>query len=383
MASLDKKVLLVTETPPGTPNGFGVTLKCFFKDTAHQVLYTDAAYREHGENNRFTLAQVPYHRSKKHLLSFLTGRIPEWRNHYSKSWLRKNLKETYSVVYAFVYSKNCLLYASWIANEKNLPLMIHVADYGKELAALQIAKIIQRCTKLICITEEMRAKFESMFGRKDIEVLHNGAESQCFNLSAPSLTFFNEKNPFNLCYLGGLFSHLHSDCIEDVFEAVGNLRKRCPRLEFHMYGQVNPKNFLLKQINGSGVIHHGIVMPLDKKYEIMEEAHCFIIPSSFNPKNHEDYRYSFPTKLPELIASGRPILSYGPSDTATNRFLKANNLGILLHQRSINRLMQTLTSIMSNYSVTVDQIHSDHSRIAKSFSGSMIREKLAEILKEY
>ena len=383
MVSLNRKILLITETPPNSPNGFGVTLKCLFKDTAHRVLYTDAAYREHGENNRFTLAQVPYHRSKKHLLSFLTGRIPEWRNRYSKSWLKKNLKETYSAVYAFVYSKTCLLYASWIADEKNLPLIVHLADYSSGLETPPITKIIKRCSKLVCITEEMRTKFENMLGRKDIEVLHNGAESKCYNLLAPSNALFNEKNPFKICFLGGLFSHLHSDCIEDVFEAVSKLRKQCPRLEFHMYGQVNPKSFLLKQINGSGVIHHGIVMPLDKKYEIMEEAHCFIIPSSFNPQNHEDYRYSFPTKLPELIASGRPILSYGPPDTATNRLLNANNLGIRLQQRSVDELTKVLIGIMDNYSEIVERVVSQNSRIEQSFSASMVRQKFSELIKEY
>ena len=380
MEDLKNKVLLITETPPGTPNGFGVTLKCLFKETPHHVLYTDIAYREHGEKHKFTLAQVPYHRSKRYLVSFLSGRIPEWRNHYSKSWLHKNLKENYSVVYAFVYSTNCLLYASWISDNKKLPLIIHLADHSKGLETPPISKIIKGCYKLVCITEEMKVKFEKMLGRKDIKVLHNGAESKCYNLLAPSNALFNEKNPFIICFLGGLFSHLHSDCIEDVFEAVSKLRKQCPRLEFHLYGQINPKTFLFKQINGSGITHHGIVMPLDKKYEIMEQTQCFIIPSSFNQQYHEHYRYSFPTKLPELIASGRPILSYGPPDTATNRLLNANNLGIRLQQRSVDELIKVLSEIMDNYSGIVDKVVSQNSRIAKSFSATTIRKGLAEIL---
>jgi len=380
LVSLNFKVLLITETPPDSPNGFGVTLKCLFKDTEHRVLYTDAAYRRYGEKNRFILAQVPYHRSKKHIISFLFGRIPEWRNHYSKLWLRKNLPETYSVVYAFVYSTNCLHYASWIANKKKLPLIIHLADYNREMETPPIAKIIKRCSKLICITEEMRTKFETMLGRKDIEVLHNGAESICYKLLAPSITCFNKQNPFRICFLGGLFSHLHSDCIEDIFEAFCKIRKQTTRLEFHLYGQINPMNFLHDKINASGVKHHGIVMPLDKKYEIMEQAHCFIVPSSFNPRNHEHYRYSFPTKLPELIATGRPILSYGPSNTATNRLLKASNIGILLNYRSVSKLAQVLTNMMDNYPKIVDQSASKSSKVAKSLSATRIRKKFAEII---
>ena len=41
---MTKKILLVTETPPETPNGFGVTLKCLLKNTSHNVIYTDAEF---------------------------------------------------------------------------------------------------------------------------------------------------------------------------------------------------------------------------------------------------------------------------------------------------------------------------------------------------
>ena len=117
------------------------------------------------------------------------------------------------------------------------------------------------------------------------------------------------------------------------------IREQRPGIEFHLYGQRQPDNFLNDLLNKEGITHHGIIMPLEKKFEIMGKAHCFIIPSSFNPKSHHFYRYSFPTKLPELILSGRPIVSYGPSDTATNRILKSHKIGIRIHSRSVNALI--------------------------------------------
>lgn len=381
MTSSNPKVLLVTETPPGTPNGFGVTLNCLFRDIPHQVLYTDAAFREHGDSNGFTLAQVPYHTSKKHILAFLTGRIPEWRNHFSKTWLRSHLPEKNSLVYAFVYSTSCLLYASWIANKRKVPLFVHLADHSDAFEHPSISRILANCDKLICITEEMGSKYESTLGRNDIEFLHNGAESRCFQIPKPRSSTFDSQNPFIICFLGGLFSHLHGECIEDIFETVAQIRTQRKELEFHLYGQLQPKSFLSEQLKESGVTHHGIVMPLDKKYEIMERAHCFIVPSSFAPHRHKDYRYSFPTKLPELIASGRPILSYGPRDTATNRILETHRIGIRIHKRSVKKLVLTLSSIIDRYTETAQDTGSANSLIERSFSAIMVRQKLSEILK--
>ena len=372
--------MLVTETPPGTPNGFGVTLDCMFKEIEHGVVYTDAAFKEFGDRLGYLLAQVPYHPSGRFLLSFLTGKIPEWRGRYSSSWLKKNLSEKFSSVYAFVYSPECMKYAHWIAKKCKLPLVVHLADHSTEFQRPSSAGILRGASKLVCITEEMKSKYERTLGRKDIEVLHNGAEQACSEISSPSPEPFSEQNPFVLCFIGGLFYHLHGDCIEDFFEAVSQIRKKIPWIEFNLYGQRQPTDFLEDLIHSDGFTHHGIVMPLEKKFEIMEKAHCFAIPSSFKEEKHRHYRYSFPTKLPELIASGRPIISYGPQETATNRILESNNLGLRIHDRSVPKLVESLEILVSQYQESVKKFASVSPTILEKFSADGVRRKLRNIL---
>ena len=95
VSHLSSKLLLVTETPPGTPNGFGVTLDCMFKEIEHGVVYTDAAFKQFGDKLGYLLARVPYHPSGRFLLSFLAGKIPEWRGRFSSSWLKKHLSTNF------------------------------------------------------------------------------------------------------------------------------------------------------------------------------------------------------------------------------------------------------------------------------------------------
>ena len=375
-----KPILLVTETPPGTPNGFGVTLDCFFKNIDHRVLYTDASFKEFGDKLGYLLAQVPYHPSGRFLLSFLTGKIPEWRGRYSSSWLKKNLSEKFSYVYALVYSPECMRYAHWLAKKNKIPLVVHLADHSPEFERLSSTIILRVASKLVCITEEMKAMYEKKLGRKDIEVLHNGAEQACSQIGPPRQEPFGEQNPFILCFIGGLFSYLHGDCIEDIFQAVSQIRKKNLCIEFHLYGQRQPADFLDDFIQSDGFTHHGIIMPLEKKYQIMEHAHCFIVPSSFNEKKHSHYRYSFPTKLPELIASGRPILSYGPRETATNRILENNKLGIRINDRSVQKLVETLESLICQYEQSVKKFASICPSTLNKFSADSVRSKLRKIL---
>ena len=373
-------MLLITETPPGTPNGFGVTLDCMFKNIDHRVLYTDASFKNHGEKKGYIFGQVPFHRSRRYYLNFLFGLIPEWRGNYSHKWLKANLGNKYSIVYAFVYSVECIRFANWVSDYIGIPLFIHLADHSKEFQSVEITKTLRECAKLICITGEMKKNYETMLGRKDLEVLHNGAEDLCFNIADPKLPPFRIENPFRFCFLGGLFSNLHGDCIEDFFCAIKILRKKYNWVEFHLYGQKQPTDFLYEFLSQNGVKHHGIIMPLDKKFEIMEQAHCFVIPSSFNPNKHEDYKYSFPTKLPELIASGRPILSYGPADTSANRFLAQHHIGFQVNKRTVDDLVSTMMELIENYSQKLALARSTRNFAEIQLSAQKVRSKLSQII---
>ena len=370
----------MTETPPSTPNGFGVTLDCMFREIEHRVVYTDAAFKEFGDKLGYLLAQVPYHPAGRYLLPFLAGKIPEWRGRYSSSWLRKHLSDKFSSVYAFVYSAECMKYAHWIAKKCKIPLVVHLADHSPEFERSSSTEILRGASKLVCITEEMKSMYELTLGRKDIEVLHNGAEQACSEIASPRPEPFSEHNPFVLCFIGGLFSHLHGDCIEDIFEAVSEIRKKFPWIEFHLYGQRQPTDFLEDLIHSDGFTHHGIVMPLEKKFEIMEKAHCFVIPSSFKEEKHRHYRYSFPTKLPELIVTGRPILSYGPKETATNRILETNNLGLRIHNRSVPKLVESLETLVIQYQQSIKKFAQFPPTTLDNFSADCVRRKLKNIL---
>lgn len=326
------------------------------------------------------MAQVPFHRSRKSFFPFLLGRIPEWRSFYSSTWLKQNIDSFYSIIYVFVYSFECVRFATWISKKKKLPIIIHLADHSSEFENPLAQKFLTKASKLVCISEEMKSKYEQLLGRNDIKVLHNGAESACFNIPSPKKFNFSEDNPFRICFIGGLFSYLHGECIEDIFEAIEILRLKNPWVEFHMYGQRQPIDFLKNLISLEGCYHHGIVMPLEKKFEIMMQASCFVIPSSFNEFHNSNYRYSFPTKLPELIACGRPILSYGPQNTATNRILEKNNIGIRLHQRSVEKLSKLILDMIENYQFWI--VQSENKRIdhRNQFSADLIRDKFSNIL---
>jgi glycosyltransferase involved in cell wall biosynthesis len=198
----------------------------------------------------------------------------------------------------------------------------------------------------------MKTLYAGKTQRRDIKVFHNFPDNRCFPEDASSMIAkhpVSKSNPLILTFIGGLYSYLHKDSIEDILNTVSKLNSEGSPIEMHLYGERYPKSFLEEEISQKGVFHHGLVMPLEKKYEIIKNSHAFVIPSSFDPKINQDYQYSFPTKLTEFIASGKPLIYYGPNNTAASNFCKKHKGIILIDTKSQNSIFNTLSRLINDY----------------------------------
>jgi len=375
-----KKILLVTETPPGTPNGFGVTLDTIFKDLDPDVIYTDAEFKDHGDQNGYQLAQIPFHRCKKYLLSLLIGKIPEWRGIFSKLWVNKRIKTKCDFIYSFVYSSSCLKYGNWLAKRFNAEHIVHIADHSPEFFEdKECVRIIKSAKKRIAIGNNMRDSYQDFYKLDDFQVLHNGVDSDEIPVDFDSRVCFGPKNPFKLLFLGSLFKNLHTECIEDVCQAIQQLSANGHHIKFDIYGQIVPDNMLNHHIDNQSVRYNGCI-PSSERFSLMEKYDCLIVPSSFNREKSHSYSYSIPTKLPEVLSSGLPVLIYGPKIMEAHRFCTRLDAGHKISDRSIDALREYFIRTMENYDGIRKKSFKLASKIKEDFSGNSFRTKLVHIL---
>ena len=324
----------------------------FYQELDPKVIFTDGDFKEFGESRGYTFGQVPYHRGRKHFLKFLIGKIPEWRGCYSKKWLSKEIPQAYKIVISFVYSPITLLWGHWISTKKKCRHIVHIADHCDLFLEPRYLAAISSATSLLVISKKMKVLYEKETNRKDIKVFHNFPDNRCFpkkDIVETSDISFSYSSPLIVTFIGGLYESLHKRSIEDIILAISQLRKAGSPIELHFYGQRSPKSFLKEEIASEGIVHHGLVLPLDKKYEIMRNAHAFIVPSSFDSEINKDYQHSFPTKLTEFIATAKPILYYGPSNTETNDFLEGIKGATLINEESIDLLTKHFQYLIKNY----------------------------------
>jgi glycosyltransferase involved in cell wall biosynthesis len=324
----------------------------FYQGFSPKLIFTNADFKKEGESQGFVLGQVPYHRAGKYIGDFVKGRIPEWRSFFSAKWLKKKISGEIDVVYSFVYSPSTLLWGHWISIKKRCRHIIHIADHSKLFFEPKCLNTIKKANSLLVISNRMKTLYEEKTQRRDIKVFHNFPDNRCFPEDASSMIVkhpFSKSNPLILTFIGGLYSYLHKDSIEDILNAVSKHHNEGSPVEIHLYGERYPQSFLEEEISQKGIIHHGLVMPLERKYEIMKKSHAFVIPSSFDHKINQDYQYSFPTKLTEFIASGKPVIYYGPNNTAASNFCKKHKGIILIDTKSQNSIFNTLSRLINDY----------------------------------
>jgi len=318
---------------------------------AQRFIFTNGDFNHPDRNQNYIFAQVPYHRAKKNLIKLILGKIPEWRGRYSSKWLDKNLTENFDIIISFIYSPCALLFGTWISQKKKCKHIIHIADHCDFFLQPKYLEAIRAADSLLVISNRMKTLYEKHTQRKDIKVFHNFPDDRCFPEldSIDDSKVFSQSDPLKVVFIGGLYEYLHKSSIEDIISSVAALHDQGFPIEMHLYGARHPENFLDNQIERKGITHHGIVMPLEAKYEIMDDADVFVIPSSFDLTLNNDYQYSFPSKLTELLSTAKPVVYYGPANTSSHEFLSQFGVSIRVTERSANLLNETLSNLVQNY----------------------------------
>jgi glycosyltransferase involved in cell wall biosynthesis len=346
---------------------------------AQRFIFTNGDFNHPSINQNYIFAQVPYHRARKNLLKLMLGKIPEWRGYYSSRWLHENVTENFDIIVSFIYSPCALLFGSWISQKKKCKHIIHIADHCNFFLKPKYLDTIKAADSLLVISNKMKALYEKHTQRKDIKVFHNFPDDRCFpefdSIDDPII--FSKSDPLKVVFIGGLYENLHKSSFEDIISSIAGLHAQGFPIEMHLYGARYPENFLDNQIERKGITHHGIVMPLEAKYEIMGDADVFVIPSSFDPKLNNGYQYSFPSKLTELLSTASPVLYYGPSDTSTHEFLNQIGTPILVTKRSVKLLNETMISLINNYSAKKIEAVKISRMIRKNYNAETILRKFS------
>lgn len=284
-------------------------------------------------------------------------KIGKWNTKALKSWLKKmNPMCIFFVAgdYSFAFKISMK-----IAKKLNIPLYIYFTDefYRDDIGKTDIFKslykifyrknlknAIEQSKTYFTITNEMLDFYEKEFNKVG-KVLMNTTEINEF----PEISYQDIKN-IQIKYIGNLGYDRWKNIIEinDIINKVNNKGKI--KFSFEVYsGEKQP--YILEQIKDKLKDNFKGTITKEETEEKIKEANILIHTESFEKKNREQVKYSLSTKIPDILASRRILLAYGPEEIASIKYVRDNEIGLVANNKEdLEKLLIEISENKINYS---------------------------------
>jgi glycosyltransferase involved in cell wall biosynthesis len=84
----------------------------------------------------------------------------------------------------------------------------------------------------------------------------------------------------------------------------------------------------------------------DEYIRRLKSASMLLLPVNFDPTSVDFIRYSLPTKVPAYLASGTPILAYGPPNTAQIEYAREERWAHIVSERNVTSLSEAMEHLI-------------------------------------
>ena len=250
------------------------------------------------------------------------------------------------VIYTQVHSYRMLKYVIKIARITMCPIVVHTLDDW-----------MNTTYKKSWISTIPLLYFDKLFGK----ILNNGKMHMVGSLAMLSYmknryggqyefiancsTYSEMPSKRNnkikkVVYTGGLMLERYL-VLDQIAKSINIINSKGKLYEMHIYAPKEHIDGYKKYMQTSIVFHDSIAN--DDVINILDESDVLVHVESFSPNVINYTKYSLSTKIPEYLASGRPLIYYGPWDVGVACFLRKNKIGIQVQSNS--RLIDVLLQL--------------------------------------
>jgi len=256
---------------------------------------------------------------------------------YKKNSLKEIDEFAPDVIYTMSTSVYINRVAVFFSKRYNIKIVIHYMDNWRETAFLNnrytkwlncllnktVSKLEKRMNKGLTISEKMAFEYTVKY-RADYTALMN-----CVDIPECETTVtYKEKDHVIFTYAGGL----HLGRFEQLLKVQDEIAKfnsasKGPVVSFVIYTSDNYKSEYINSFNKS-ITEFKAFLPHEQVHNIYDEADVLIHIESFDKDIIEYTKYSISTKIPEYMASGKPILCFSPRNIAVSEYINDMQTGI-------------------------------------------------------
>jgi glycosyltransferase involved in cell wall biosynthesis len=292
------------------------------------------------------------------------------------------------VLYGHCSGLNSVLFLYRIQQELKLPLVLHIMDdmsgtkYSKGLVAkllrprfkAEFSELMKSADIIIAICQEMANEYENRYMRP---VLSFPIPVEMDAYMGIVRTQWNAGRPFRLQF-GGRVGWALRESLVDIALAVSSLRKDGIDVVFDLL------TFETESVPDECRILDGVnvkaAVPSAQLPYLQVEADVLVICLDFDPESILQAKYSMPSKLAGCMASGTPILVYGPVGSPVVEYARRESWGKVVDKRDIFVLKEAIQELI-DYASLREQLGRKATRLAtEKHDAKIVSDEIRNIL---
>jgi len=276
-----------------------------------------------------------------------------------------------SIVYIQASSRESILFSIAVHEYLKRPMVFHMMDdwptligvkgtlkkYWKRKIDKEFRLLLDRADLLMGISDYMCVEYKKRYGKKFI-TFHNPINLDFWEKTQKK-NYTLPENP-TLLYAGRIGLGIDTS-LKNIAEAIKKVNKEMNiNIKFVVQAQDAPD-----WIKNDKNIEHREFVEYEELPRVFSKADFLILPYDFSVESLSFIRYSMPTKAPEYMASGTPIIIFAPQDTALVQYAENHNWAALVTDNSIDVLAEKLKELFLDESLR-EQIAKTAKNIAET-----------------
>ncbi|HMK04318.1 MAG TPA: glycosyltransferase [Ferruginibacter sp.] len=313
-----------------------------------------------------------FHRMSKITLS---DKLCKWLDDYAPD-----------VIYAQATSREGVLFCIAVQEYLKMPMIYHVMDdwpstisqkgpfkkFWHKRIDRELRTLLNRSTILLSISHDMAEEYKTRYGR-DFTTFHNPIEID-FWKSHQRKNYELGSSPAIL-YAGRIGPGIDTS-LETIARAVEQVNSKFNRsVQFVLQTKDKPV-----WVDKYKCVRHKELVAYSELPRVFAEADFLYLPYDFSEESIRFIKFSMPTKAPEYMISGTPIIMFGPGETALMKDGKRNNWAKVVTENNIEALAEAINDLVTNDDMR-KEIAANAIRIAEAnYNSVKIRNQFKEVI---
>jgi len=259
-----------------------------------------------------------------------------------------------AVVYAQATGREEVLFCLQFQEHFNIPMVFHMMDdwpkmvgvsgfrkkYWERKINAEIKQLVDKTTVALSISDYMAEAYKERYG-KQFTTFHNSINIDFWKKS--QRTDYQLNHQPRLLYAGRVGLGI-DDSLKNIAAAIDHINSDLSiNLSFAL--QVKDKPDWASEYQ---CVRHNSFVAYEELPRVFAEADLLILPYDFSEESISFIRYSMPTKAPEYMVSGTPIVIFSPEDTALVRYARKRNWAMVVQENSVDELAKVIKELLLN-----------------------------------